>query len=238
MLGDFYQRARTRLDREPGHQRARLRRLPALSRRLERAFSQPVALAHVGHDLFEGRGLDLRLLLGEHLFQEIRLPDHPAIGLSAVEHLRMPVARARVDKGGEALPGGPKPRAELAQHPIGREPRQDFLSQVSAVANPRPLKEHLTKHADSYDLLRFADHHIFHSNDLKDIIHHFDKILLKKKVILTTEKDSVRLEKFEQELKDFPIYVIPIEHQFLFNEAELFNDSITRFIKTFNKAVK
>ncbi len=109
---------------------------------------------------------------------------------------------------------------------------------VCGIANPTPLKEHLAKHADSYDMLRFADHHIFHSNDLKDIKQHFDKIALDKKVILTTEKDAVRLEKFVQELKDFPIYVVPIEHQFLFNEAGQFDSSVTRFIKTFNKAVE
>ncbi len=107
---------------------------------------------------------------------------------------------------------------------------------VCGIANPRPLKDHLTKHADSYDMLRFADHHIFHSNDLKEIKQHFYKITGNKKVVLTTEKDAVRLEKFEQELKDFPIYVVPIEHQFLFNEAPIFNSSITGFIKTFNKA--
>ena len=84
-------------------------------------------------------------------------------------------------------------------------------------------------------MLRFADHHIFHSNDLQDIKSHFKKIRAKKKVVLTTEKDAVRLEKFEQELKDFPIYVIPIEHVFLFNEGIQFNNSITGFIKTFNK---
>lgn len=105
---------------------------------------------------------------------------------------------------------------------------------VCGIASPRPLKEHLTKHADSYDMLRYADHHIFHSNDLQDIKAQFKKIKAEKKVVLTTEKDAVRLEKFEQELKDFPIYVVPIEHQFLFNEATVFNDTITRFIKNFN----
>ena len=109
---------------------------------------------------------------------------------------------------------------------------------VCGIANPRPLKEHLTRHADSYEMLRFADHHIFHSNDLKDIKQHFDKITGNKKVILTTEKDAVRLEKFEQELKDFPIYVVPIEHRFLFDEAPIFNAAITGFIKKFNKPVK
>jgi tetraacyldisaccharide 4'-kinase len=109
---------------------------------------------------------------------------------------------------------------------------------VCGIANPKPLKEHLAKHADSYDMLRYADHHIFHSNDLQDIRQHFKKINSDNKIVLTTEKDAVRLEKFEQELKNFPIYVVPIEHQFLFDEAVKFNAEVTGFIKTFNKAGK
>ncbi len=104
---------------------------------------------------------------------------------------------------------------------------------VCGIANPRPLKEHLNKHADSYDMIRYADHHIFHSNDLQDIRQHFKKIKGDKKLVLTTEKDAVRLEKFEKELADFPIYVVPIEHRFLFDEADHFNAAVQAFIKTF-----
>lgn len=111
----------------------------------------------------------------------------------------------------------------------------DGILLVCGIANPKPLKEHLTKHADSYDLLRYADHHIFHSNDLRDIRQQFKKIKSDKKLVLTTEKDAVRLEKFEQELKDFPIYVVPIEHRFLFNDAANFNTEIKTFIKSFNR---
>lgn len=107
---------------------------------------------------------------------------------------------------------------------------------VCGIANPAPLKAHLTKHADSYEMLRYADHHIFHSNDLQEIKTQFSKIKADKKVVLTTEKDAVRLEKFAQELRDFPIYVVPIEHKFLFDEGEQFNEMILRFIKSFNRA--
>ena len=106
---------------------------------------------------------------------------------------------------------------------------------VCGIANPRPLKEHLTHTADTYDMLRFADHHIFHSNDLKDIKQHFEKIVSEKKIVLTTEKDAVRLQKFEQELKDFPVYVIPVQHAFLFNEGGKFDASVIAFIKTFKE---
>ena len=106
---------------------------------------------------------------------------------------------------------------------------------VCGIANPAPLKTHLEKHADSYDMLRYADHHIFHSNDLKDIKQQFEKINSANKIVLTTEKDAVRLEKFETELKDFPIYVVPIEHTFMFNAAAAFSTQIMTFIKSYNK---
>lgn len=106
---------------------------------------------------------------------------------------------------------------------------------ICGIANPAPLKKHLAENADSYDMLRYADHHIFDSEDLKHIKQQFEKINTTKKIVLTTEKDAVRLEKFEAELKDFPIYVIPIEHEFLFNEAGRFNTSVTAFINNLKK---
>lgn len=106
---------------------------------------------------------------------------------------------------------------------------------VCGIANPRPLKEHLTIHAESYDMLRYPDHHIFHSNDLDDIKQQFEKISAGKKIVLTTEKDAVRLEKFSTELRDFPVYVIPIQHAFLFDEADDFEQKVKRFIRSFRQ---
>ncbi len=108
---------------------------------------------------------------------------------------------------------------------------------VCGIANPRPLKDFLTAQVNTYDMLRFPDHHIFNSDDLEEIKKQFGKIKSKRKIILTTEKDAVRLQKFESELNDFPIYVIPIEHSFLFDEQEGFNSSITRFVSGFDKNI-
>ncbi len=106
---------------------------------------------------------------------------------------------------------------------------------VCGIANPAPLKRYLTQNADTYDMLRYPDHHIFHSNDLNDIKQQFKKISSEKKIVLTTEKDAVRLQKFTNELKDFPIYVLPIEHAFLFNEAQKFHIVVTTFVNSFKK---
>ena len=106
---------------------------------------------------------------------------------------------------------------------------------LTGIANPKPLKEYLNSKMQSYDMIRYADHHIFSSDDLGDIIGQFEKITSDDKMILTTEKDGMRLEKFASQLTQYPIYALPIKHQFLFNEAEKFQQEINSFIETYNK---
>jgi tetraacyldisaccharide 4'-kinase len=106
---------------------------------------------------------------------------------------------------------------------------------ITGIANPQPLKELLTKTVHTYDMLRYADHHIFTIDDLEDIQKHFERITATNKIIVTTEKDAVRLEKFKTGLKDFPIYVIAVQHSFLFNEGSQFDITITDFIASFKK---
>jgi tetraacyldisaccharide 4'-kinase len=106
---------------------------------------------------------------------------------------------------------------------------------VCGIANPRPLKEFLTSMVHSYDMLRYPDHHIFDSDDLKEIKKQFEKIKSSEKLILTTEKDGVRMQKFENELADFPLYVLPIQHHFLFNEEEKFKKQVIDFIRSYKK---
>ena len=57
----------------------------------------------------------------------------------------------------------------------------------------------------------------------------------KEKIIVTTEKDAVRLVKFKEEFSDIPFFVLPITVSFLFNETNRFNDLIINFINGFKK---
>ena len=106
---------------------------------------------------------------------------------------------------------------------------------IAGIANPKPMQTFLAEHVHSFDMLHYPDHHIFSSTDLKDILKHFAKIKSTNKLILTTEKDAVRLKKFEKELADLPIYALPIKMNFLFSEGNLFNDQVLNFVKDFNK---
>ena len=104
---------------------------------------------------------------------------------------------------------------------------------VTGLANPRPLKKMLEQHSNSYHMLQYSDHHIFTIDDLNEIKKRFESIETTNKIILTTEKDAVRLIKFNNEIAGLPLYVIPVRHQFLFNEGDAFDKLVTDFIQNF-----
>jgi tetraacyldisaccharide 4'-kinase len=108
---------------------------------------------------------------------------------------------------------------------------------VTGIANPSSLKSLLEAEVDTYHMMHFPDHHIFTIDDWRDILARFGKMETNNKMILTTEKDAMRLLKFSQELDGIPFYVIPIEHKFLFQQANEFNDKVIHFIENFKQPV-
>ncbi len=106
---------------------------------------------------------------------------------------------------------------------------------ISGIANPRPLKKYLEAAVKEYHLLQYSDHHIFTIDDLKEIKKEFSKIQSPHKLIITTEKDAVRLTKFNEELDDLPLFVLPIRHQFLFDEGAAFDEKLLRFVQGFKE---
>lgn len=108
---------------------------------------------------------------------------------------------------------------------------------VCGIANPKPIKEYLLEHAYTYYQKNYNDHHIFTIDDLQEIKSKFDEIDAENKLILTTEKDAVRLVKFTEQLENLPLYVLPIKHKFLFNEGQKFDDLVVNFIKSYPKVL-
>jgi tetraacyldisaccharide 4'-kinase len=122
-------------------------------------------------------------------------------------------------------------------HIVTREPwtaaKTTEILLVTGIANPAPLKKHLEEKFNGYDEIAFGDHHIFTIDDLKNILKKFDQIQSPGKILLTTEKDAVRLQKFSQQLRELPFFVMPIQPVFLFNEENQFTRLITTFIQEF-----
>ena len=111
--------------------------------------------------------------------------------------------------------------------------RETEVLLVTGIANPGPLKKYLEEKFNGYDELAYSDHHIFTIDDLNYILKKFNQIQAASKILLTTEKDAVRLQKFSQELTDVPFYVMPIQPVILFHEENQFTQFITTFIQGF-----
>ncbi|MFN5422798.1 MAG: tetraacyldisaccharide 4'-kinase [bacterium] len=104
---------------------------------------------------------------------------------------------------------------------------------VCGIANPEPLTAYIHEMTSTYDALFFSDHHIFSIDDLTDIVNRFNRIKTENTIILTTEKDAVRLVKFRDKLIDLPFYVLPISFDFLFDQEKEFKELIMQYPKTF-----
>lgn len=112
---------------------------------------------------------------------------------------------------------------------------RDEVLLVCGIANPLPLKNYIHENTHTYYQLSYSDHHIFSIEDLNEMKDKFNQIHSKSKLILTTEKDAVRLIKYTEYLQDIPLYVLPIKPQFLFGEEEKFNSLVKNNVAQFYK---
>ncbi|MGY5848863.1 tetraacyldisaccharide 4'-kinase [Salegentibacter sp. F14] len=89
---------------------------------------------------------------------------------------------------------------------------------VTGVAKPEPLLEYLKGEKLQFEHLAFGDHHNFNSSEIA--------MLKKKKLILTTEKDYMRLY---NKIPDEKLFYLPIEVSFL-NEEMAFLEEILAYV--------
>jgi tetraacyldisaccharide 4'-kinase len=91
---------------------------------------------------------------------------------------------------------------------------------VTGIANPKPLVDYLNKKGFKFNHEAYKDHHDFSASEISK--------LEKMELVLTTEKDYVRLK---DTLKSNNVYYLPIASNIL--NAEAFNNNIKKFIKSF-----
>ncbi|MFH2144261.1 MAG: tetraacyldisaccharide 4'-kinase [Bacteroidota bacterium] len=93
---------------------------------------------------------------------------------------------------------------------------------ITGIAMPHPLIEHLNTFTDTINHLKFPDHYNYKNKDIESICSAFSGMSGKNKIIITTEKDAMRIQdcKFSEKLKNLPLFYIPIEVEFLDEENE------------------
>lgn len=99
---------------------------------------------------------------------------------------------------------------------------------ITGIARPKPLVEYVQRIAPHVQHIAFKDHHRFTATDISRIQQRFEAIPGDNKIIITTEKDTARLtqEEFATVIKNWPLYYIPIELEFLCAEGEVFDQAV------------
>lgn len=105
---------------------------------------------------------------------------------------------------------------------------------LCGIANPTPLKEQLILEYKEVVPLFYPDHFDFKVVDLQEIVKQFEQILNPNKVVITTEKDWMRLQKMDLQewVKKLPLFYVPIKTDFNEPEKEEFNSQILNYVRT------
>ncbi len=123
-----------------------------------------------------------------------------------------------------ALPGleGPKITKKL-----------NTIVMFTGIANSYPLQEYLRDKCSDLIVLDFPDHHVFSRKDLQLVVRSFDDAFSQNKIIVTTEKDSMRLmnSPYLSELKNLPVFYVPIEMKLHGTDAINFENQIRKYVK-------
>jgi tetraacyldisaccharide 4'-kinase len=103
---------------------------------------------------------------------------------------------------------------------------------VSAIANTDYLSAYLEDIGCGISHIQYEDHHYFTEHELSQIKLQFDQIENPQKIVLSSEKDLMRLDLHRNYLlsNQLPIFALPIKVEFLFNEGALFDGLIRKHL--------
>jgi tetraacyldisaccharide 4'-kinase len=115
--------------------------------------------------------------------------------------------------------------------------RNFSIALLTGIANTKPLEYYLKGKVKNIVPIRFGDHHHFTAGDLENIQKIFNNIAAANKIILTTEKDAMRLKspEYADAIKSLPLFYIPIEIDFHNRDKEEFNEQILHYVRANQK---
>ncbi len=105
---------------------------------------------------------------------------------------------------------------------------------VTGIANSKPLTDKLKKYTPRFYHEKYPDHHHYNDKDLRYLEKKYNQITKKENkspLLITTEKDALRLATH----KDHPLvkkcYYLPINIKFIDNQGKNFNQLINDFLR-------
>ncbi len=108
---------------------------------------------------------------------------------------------------------------------------------LTGIANTTPLEYYLKDKVKNIIPIKYNDHHHFTKMDIDTIQKIFNNIASANKIILTTEKDAMRLKSAEytEAIKHLPVFYIPIEIEFHNKDKQEFNEQILHYVRANQK---
>jgi tetraacyldisaccharide 4'-kinase len=103
----------------------------------------------------------------------------------------------------------------------------------AGIANPYPLEEQLKRNCEELETLYFKDHHQYSEKDMILISDTFKNIPSRNKIIVTTQKDAMRIEGTDliTSIKNLPIFYVPIKIDFFGEDKLIFNSIIEEYVR-------
>jgi len=103
---------------------------------------------------------------------------------------------------------------------------------VTGIATSTPLFNELSSKYNSVEHIKFSDHHNFSTDDINNVKKKYNDIPENNKIIITTEKDIMRLSlpTILNQLQKIPIFYIPIEICFHDEDKKKFDTQILKYV--------
>ena len=101
------------------------------------------------------------------------------------------------------------------------------------IANSYPFQEYLRDLCVDLLVIDFPDHHTYSKKDLQMVAQTYNDAFTRNKIIITTEKDAMRLVKSEyiRELNSLPVFYVPIEVKLHGLDQSNFSNQIKKYVR-------
>jgi len=131
---------------------------------------------------------------------------------------------------GELIPVFDKKQKKLSLDALSEMKPSVLL--VTGIATPQPLKDMLITCCSSIEHLQFSDHYDYALKDIKEIEKCFSVLPGNSKLILTTEKDAVKIKTLGavDRLLKTALYYIPVRVVFLDEKQKEFDANILDYV--------
>lgn len=99
---------------------------------------------------------------------------------------------------------------------------------LTGIANAEPMIDYLLGKVAVVSHMKFKDHHNYSKKDIRKILKEWEGIKSSKKLLLTTEKDAMRLREYAIEFSGISIAYLPVEVRF--HDEAVFNELVLEYV--------